>query len=173
MESATPRSSSRPRARGLTSKASTKTLSVTSRPSILASSPDLLKASSMCPTQPEWRNCLAEKFTITVNGVPRARPCCHPFARRQASSTTHLPMGTIRPISSASATNSEGPRSPRRGCRHRNRAPTPPLPPPPPQGADQAHPLGRGAEPRGAQEPPPWVPPTQQGLHPPHPSAAE
>jgi hypothetical protein len=60
----------------------------------------------MSPTEV---NCAAETFTASL------RSSGQPAASRQARRRTHSPNGTIRPISSASGTNSVGETRPRRG----------------------------------------------------------
>ena len=49
-------------------------------------------------------------------------PMSLPAARRQASSSTNSPIGTISPVSSASGMNSPGATTPRSGCRQRTSA---------------------------------------------------
>jgi hypothetical protein len=56
----------------------------------------------------DW-NCTVEKLTATR--MSSGQVC----AWRQASLSTHSPIGTIRPVSSAMAMNSLGPSRPRSG----------------------------------------------------------
>ena len=55
----------------------------------------------------------------------RRRERCQTTARRQASRSTQVPSGTIRPVSSASEMNSPGPSRPRSGCCQRTSASRP------------------------------------------------
>lgn len=66
-------------------------------------------------SEPRW-NCTAETLTAT------RMPSGHFAARAQASRITQAPIGTIRPVSSATGTNSTGEMRPRFGWRHRSSA---------------------------------------------------
>ena len=63
---------------------------------------------------------------LTLNSRPRAagKRSCHSRTWRQASSITHLPSGTISPVSSARRMNSSGESTPRSGWCHRSNAST-------------------------------------------------
>ena len=52
-------------------------------------------------------------------------PCCQALAWLQAVRSTHSPIGTINPVSSASGMNSVGEMMPRSGWRQRTSASTP------------------------------------------------
>ena len=74
----------------------------------------------------ECCSCLTERLTLIVSGrsARHAAPGCA-LAWRQPSRSTQRPIGTIRPISSASGMNSSGPTRPRSGWRQRSSASTP------------------------------------------------
>jgi hypothetical protein len=65
-------------------------------------------------------------LTLTVSGIRLRRRVFQPLARRHASCSTHNPIGTISPVSSATGTNRCGGTRPvPLGWRHRTSASTP------------------------------------------------
>ncbi len=69
---------------------------------------------------PSWRG---DTLTlICTAGRPQA---CHDFASAQACASAHLPMGSIRPVSSAIGMNRAGEIMPSAGWRQRISASTP------------------------------------------------
>ena len=73
--------------------------SVISSSSALAGSPERARTLSTTSARSVRMNWMPEMFTATFTGVLPSR--CHPRASRHASSSTHSPMGTMRPLSSA------------------------------------------------------------------------
>ena len=86
----------------------------------------LERAATMAVSRRSW-NCRAETLTlIRIGGRPRF---CHASAWRQASFSTHSPIGAIRPVSSASGMKRAGGSSPRLGWFQRISASTPKIAP--------------------------------------------
>jgi hypothetical protein len=89
--------------------------------------PDLSKAFPMSPSRPGSANCRGDRFTAMRNaGMPWR---CQATFCAQAVSMTHLPIGTISPVSSASGMKWLGCNRPRSGCCQRSRASTSETPP--------------------------------------------
>ena len=69
---------------------------------------------------PSSASCAGERLTETRELARRRRATGR--AARSADSSIHSPIGTIRPFSSASGTNSAGEITPQRGCVQRSSA---------------------------------------------------
>src|SRR5215212_8349106 len=80
-----------------------------SSPKEEAGSPLSVRARPITSCRSGRLNCLPERFTDSARGEVRGNSLCHSTARRQASSSTNSPMGTTKPLSSATGTNSSGP----------------------------------------------------------------
>ena len=75
------------------------------------------------PGGPSWR---ADRFTLTKrSSAATGYSACQRWSWRQACSSTHRPMGTMRPVSSATRMNSSGTAGRAAGCSQRSRASTP------------------------------------------------
>ena len=78
-----------------------------------AGSPDSASAARTVSTTAPWRNWRADRLTATwMRPSPAA---AQPAASRQALRSAHSPIGTIRPLSSASGMNCAGDTRPRPG----------------------------------------------------------
>ena len=96
-------------------------LSVISRQSRCGGSPLLSRASWTWRSKSASTSCRGETLTDTTSSPA---PAFHSAAWRQASRTTHAPMGTIRPLTSASGMKTSGGIGPRVGCSQRSSAST-------------------------------------------------
>ena len=76
--------------------------------------------SAMSPSSANWR---ADRLTAMHTGGRPSR--CQATFCAQAVCSTQLPIGTIRPVSSATGMNLAGATVPRSGCRQRSSASTP------------------------------------------------
>ena len=63
----------------------------------------------------ECWSCLTERLTLIASGGSAGRSVCICRAWRQASRSTQRPIGTIRPVSSASGMKVSGPSMPALG----------------------------------------------------------
>ena len=70
-------------------------------------------------------SCAGERFTEIPIGALSGRDSDQPAAWRQARSSTHRPIRSISPFSSATGMNSAGGIAPRCGCSHRSSASKP------------------------------------------------
>ena len=77
----------------------------------------------MSSARPAWANSGTERFTAMRRRGKRPR--CHAFACRQASRTTHSPIGTIIRVSSAMGMKLIGSTTPTSGRFQRSSASTP------------------------------------------------
>jgi hypothetical protein len=97
-------------------------VSLISTPSVISTSrregsrPAAPSASSTASQRPCWRNCTGETFTATE------MPSGQLAALRQASASTQLPIGPMRPVSSAMPMKTSGGTSPWPGRFHRSSA---------------------------------------------------
>ena len=91
------------------------TVSVISSVSEPAASPDSASASRTSVAMSECWSCLTERLTLIASGGSAGSRVCICRAWRQASRSTQRPIGTIRPVSSASGMNVSGPSMPRSG----------------------------------------------------------
>ena len=91
-----------PKSRSLCRIASVVSLSCNSTDSVISSSsrcagrPDAANAATTDDTRFGFLNCAGDRLTATLTS------CDHPAASRHACRSTHSPIGTIRPVSSAS-----------------------------------------------------------------------
>ena len=94
-----------------------------------AGSPDSASASRTSAAMSECWSCLTDRFTLIESdgSVGSSSWIWRPW--RQASRSTQRPIGTIRPISSASGMKVSGPSIPRSGWCQRSSASTPLTPP--------------------------------------------
>ncbi len=104
---------------------SIRTLSVSSRRRHDGSRPLSPSTWMMTSTMSGCISCLLDRL-IDMD-MPRATSwsACHSTICRQASSMTQTPIGTIRPVSSATEMISPGRMSPRSGCCQRSSASKP------------------------------------------------
>jgi hypothetical protein len=76
-------------------------------------------------TKPDWRNCRTETFTLTYGWRVRGSMRRHWATVCRAWLSTQRPIGTIRPLSSATSMNWSGAITPRTGCCQRTSASKP------------------------------------------------
>ena len=75
------------------------------------SSPFRSRTSATWTTRSDSRSCRVERLTLTHRPAARACSRRHAAVCRHASSKTHIPIGTIKPVSSAAAMKSPGGRA--------------------------------------------------------------
>ena len=101
------------------------TVSVISRLRQAGSSPVLVSAARTTSGSVRRATWTADRLTDIAIGAASGRAEYHSAAWRQALSSTHRPIGSISPFSSAIGMNSEGGISPRSGWCQRSSASTP------------------------------------------------